>query len=76
MLCQVPSGFYLTDVLLMLHEDHMLSKLYVATEKDTVASLAGKDAAAFKRMIGSLRCLWRSRCLSWCEQHVQACSCV
>ena len=58
---QVPSAYFLTDVFLFL--DKLLGGNLLRTKpktRETKMSLAGMEGLKMKRLIGSLRALWRS----------------
>ena len=56
---QVPSAFMLTDVFMYAHE-HCLKKKLFKSDGECVAELAAQEGVVLKKLIGSLRALWRS----------------
>lgn len=62
---QVPSGFYLTDCLLAL--DRLLAGNFLVPAEDGSSSkttMAAADAKRIKKLLGSLRHLFRNRALA------------
>ena len=75
----VPSGFYLTDVFLLLDRLFLGRILQVKGALDTKQGLASAEASRVKRLIGGLRYLWRSSNLSsrfFCNLLQLHCMCV
>ena len=56
---EVPSAFMLTDCFIYAHE-HCLEKKLFKSDGKTVAELAAEEGVILKKLIGSLRALWRS----------------
>lgn len=60
---QVPSGFLIADGLLILDqklEQHLLIPKHTQEKKD----IAGREARRLKKLLGSLRHLWRNSAFS------------
>lgn len=57
---QVPSGFFLTDVMLALNVLFDCKMLKPREPHDTVQSVAAREATRLKHLLSSLRYLWRS----------------
>ena len=60
---QVPSGFLLTDALLLLDKKYE-GKLIIPTETQTKEDLAGREAKRIKKLLGALRHLFRNSACS------------
>ena len=62
---QVPSGFYLTDALLAL-DKLMGSCLLIPVERGNKTDAAAEESKRLKRLLGSLRHLFRNCYLAFC----------
>ena len=56
---QVPSAYFMTDVFLYL-DGLMSGNLFKPKKQETKMSLAGVEGLKMKKLVGSLRALWRS----------------
>ena len=69
---QVPSGFLLTDALLLLDKTYG-GKLLVPTADQTKEDLAAREARRIKKLLGALRHLFRN---SACSKKVCCCNLI
>ena len=61
---RVPSGFFITDVFLMLDKFWLGRLLIPLEEGDSKSNLASEESKKIKLLIGALRGLWRSSFLA------------
>ena len=57
---RVPSGFYITDVFLMLDRLYFQKLLIPLEEGESKETLAASESKKIKLLVGCLRALWRS----------------